>query len=78
MRREWDGRWDRFGSLGPGRDHEEASHGRPHVVHQLDGAVAERRLSVDGLCLTDGFTDVGIAQQTARYQEAVSRTPQMA
>lgn len=42
------------------------------------GTVVERRRSVDGLCLTDGLTDVGIAQQTARYQEAVSRTPQMA
>lgn len=35
-------------------------------------------LSVDGLCLTDGFTNEGIARQMALYQEAVSRTPQMA
>lgn len=35
-------------------------------------------LCVEGLSLTDGVTDQGIAEQMSLYQEAVSRTPQMA
>lgn len=51
---------------------------RPATADRMLCITVDAGLCVDGLCLTDGYTNEGIAQQMALYQEAVSSTPQMA
>jgi hypothetical protein len=40
--------------------------------------MVDASLVVHDLCICDGFTNEGIAQQMTMYQEAIGRVPQMA